>query len=169
MERKKKKQQSDNDSGSDSKLNSLSSGGNDMKPVIYRRRGGGRDQMTNYIGLWSLKQCTLGSGAGHRMAEPGHKGSDHPAEECSEQAPALILVSISDSAGGGQVCVCSRGWMGNSGSGFFFLFCFFFLSLRVFKAFLIISWCQTAVSMRAQSSVFCDNVCFSEQDFFSFV
>lgn len=30
----KKKQQADNGSGSDSELNSLSSGGNDMKPVI---------------------------------------------------------------------------------------------------------------------------------------
>ncbi len=39
MERKKKKQQPDNDSGSDGELNSLSSGGNDMKPVIYRRLG----------------------------------------------------------------------------------------------------------------------------------
>lgn len=51
MERKKKKQQPDNDSGSNSELNSLSSGRNDMKPVIYRRRGGGRDQMTNYTAL----------------------------------------------------------------------------------------------------------------------
>lgn len=115
----KKKQQPDNDSGSNSELNSLSSGGNDMKPVIYRRRGGGRDQMTNYTVLWSLKQCTLGSGAGHRLAEPGRKGSDHPAE-CIEQ------VSISDSAGGGQVCV-------RLDREFRFRF-FFFLSLRVFKA-----------------------------------
>ena len=58
------------------------------------------------------------------MAEPGHKGSDHPAEECSEQAPALILVSISDSAGGGQVCAREVGW--GIQVQVFFSFLFFF-------------------------------------------
>lgn len=52
MERKQKKQHSDKRPGSERQLNSLSSGGNDMKPVIYMGVAWWQeDQMTNYTPL----------------------------------------------------------------------------------------------------------------------
>lgn len=112
MEREKKETTSwQNDTGSDAKLNCHSSGGNDMKPVIYRGFGG-RDQMTNYTILWSLKQCTLGSSTLITQLK------------CIEQTQLLLWFPFQTQQVVGKcVCVCFYvcGWTGNS-SGFMFCF-----------------------------------------------
>lgn len=81
------------------KAGSLSSEGNDMKPVIYWRFGG-RDRMTNYaieFMLSSLKQCTLGSIG--RLSS-GTKALMTELSSVWNTTTTLIVVSISDSAGG---------------------------------------------------------------------